>query len=77
MTEGRRPKATNKEVEKILRAAEEQGFVVRQSKANHFQVYTAEGQWVTNFPSTPGNDAKRSILNSLSPLKRAGFKPRR
>jgi hypothetical protein len=32
---------------------------------------------VTNFPSTPGNDAKRSILNSLSPLKRAGFKPRR
>jgi DNA-binding PadR family transcriptional regulator len=80
----RRPKASSKEVERVLSAAEAQGFLVEQAKGRtgtHFKVYRAlpDGQkeWITNFPSTPGNDARRSILNSLAPLKRAGFQARR
>lgn len=49
-------------------------FEVRYTKKGHPSIYTAEGQWVTNFPGTPGSASpKRSLLNSLSPLKRAGF----
>lgn len=82
-----RPKASNKEVEGILREAEAQGYVVAQvGRRNvHFRVSrpvvqpdgSTRLEWVCNFPSTPGNNARRSILNSLAPLRRAGFKPRR
>lgn len=73
----RRRKAGHKEVEKHLAAAEAQGFTVRELKSGHFAVYAPDGTWVTNFPGSPGNDARRSILNSVSPLKRAGYQPRR
>jgi hypothetical protein len=79
--EATRSKASSKEVEVILAEAERQGFVVQQARSGHFKVYTRREdgglEWVTNFPSTPGNDARRSILNSLAPLKRAGYQVRR
>ena len=61
-------------VRAIMRAVDaDPRFEVRMTKGGHYSVYTAEGQWVSNFPHSPGNDAKRSVLNSLAPLKRAGF----
>lgn len=75
--QGKRPRAKNREVERILREAEDQGFQVRQLASGHFAVSQPTGEWITNFPNTPGNDARRSILNSLAPLKRAGYRSRR
>lgn len=79
--QGRRKKSSNREVEKILAAVERQRdaggqaeFEVRQLRSGHYAVHAAGGAWITNFPGSPGNDARRSILNSLGPLKRAGFK---
>jgi hypothetical protein len=73
-------------VKAITDEAERQGFDVRRpgregaghgqrhQKNQHIKVYAPNGgPWITNFPLTPGNDAKRSVLNSLAPLKRAGF----
>ena len=70
-------------VKAITDEAERQGFDVRRpgrdgngkhQKNQHIKVYLPNGgAWITNFPLTPGNDARRSVLNSLAPLKRAGF----
>lgn len=70
-------------VQTILAEARKQGFDVREpgrdgtgkrQRNQHYKVYLPDGgAWVCNFPKSPGNDAKRSVLNSLAPLKRAGF----
>lgn len=69
-----RPKHPAKEVEAILRDAEDQGFTVARTK-RHFEVRDADGRRVTTFGTSPSD--RRAILNSLSPLKRAGYKPRK
>ena len=74
----KRPKATHKETEAILQDAEAQGFRVEQAKGRgntHFLVYGPDGRLVSNFASTPSD--WRGLRNSLSYLKKAGYKPRK
>lgn len=73
-----RRKAKDKEVEAILRdveAHEDPAFTVEETKSGHFTVRDADGRRVTTFSGTPSDP--RSTKNALSPLKRAGYKPRR
>ena len=60
----------NKEVKVIIRALEAQGFEVWIPKNQHPTVYR-DGRRISTLPSTPSD--RRSLLNSLAPLKRAGF----
>lgn len=63
-----------KQVKAIIDALEaDPRFEVGRTKSGHYVVRTAAGEWVANLPSTPGNDARRSVLNDLARLKRAGF----
>ena len=60
----------DKDMKKLLKAAEEQGFEWYTRKNGHI-VVTLNGKFITEFGGTPGD--KRSWLNSLAPLKRNGF----
>jgi len=63
----------NKDLRKLLDAVEAQGFTVTRTRKGHYLVRNAEGAAVTTIAGTASDH--RSIKNSLSPLKRAGFKP--
>ena len=62
--------AKNKDLDKILRALEDQGFNVRRTKKGHWLV-TKDGQFVTTFASTPSD--WRTDKNSLADCKREPF----
>lgn len=68
--------AAGRLVQDICAEAERQGFDVRRpTRGKHIKVYHPNGgPWITNFPLTPGHDARRSVLNSLAPLRRAGLR---
>ncbi|MEU5430798.1 hypothetical protein AB0H73_35070 [Streptomyces olivoreticuli] len=61
----------HKEVRQLIKALEKQGFEVRQTKNNHYQVFK-KGSFVTVLPGTPSDH--RSLKNSMAYLRRAGFK---
>lgn len=61
---------TAKEVKKLVKALEAQGFEVKIGKTNHPKVYR-DGKLITTLPSTPSD--WRSLKNALALLKRAGF----
>lgn len=60
-----------KDLDRLRKAAEEQGFEVVQLKSGHWAVFTAHGTHVTGLPSTPSDH--RGYDNALSALRRAGF----
>ncbi|GLF98233.1 hypothetical protein [Streptomyces yaizuensis] len=60
----------HKEVNKLIKAIEKQGFTVRRTTKGHHQVFKGSA-FVTVLPGTPSDH--RSLKNSLSYLKRAGF----
>lgn len=63
----------DKDLKKLLEAAEAQGYEVRwHPKTGHPLVYR-EGRKITTFAGSPSD--YRSFLNSLAPLKRDGFVP--
>ncbi|WP_213816208.1 hypothetical protein [Glaciihabitans sp. dw_435] len=59
-----------KELAKIFKAAEAQGFTVSRTKSNHYTVYK-DGARVTTFAGTASD--QRSIKNGLAYMRRAGF----
>ena len=61
----------NKDLRKLTKALEDQGFSVRVSKRGHILVFNAEGL-VATFSGTPSD--WRSLKNSMAALRRAGFK---
>lgn len=63
----------DKDLRKLLRQLEAQGFDWERRTNGHIAVYRA-GLRVTSFASTPSD--WRSTKNSMAALKRAGFDPR-
>lgn len=61
----------NKDLKKLTKALEDQGFSVRVSKRGHILVFNADGL-VATFSGTPSD--WRSLKNSMAALRRAGFK---
>lgn len=64
-----RRKATRKEVEELLRAAEAADWRVV-STSRHFACYSPDGVTIVTVPQTPSDG--RSIKNCRSLLRRAG-----
>lgn len=66
----------DKDLRKIIKALEAQGFDVEINAKGHPMVYR-DGALIATFSGSPSD--WRSIRNSLAPLKRAGFRwpPRR
>ncbi|MDI1290607.1 MAG: type II toxin-antitoxin system HicA family toxin [bacterium] len=60
----------NKDMRKIVKALEEQGFEVRTTSAGHLFV-TRDGRPVATLSGTPSDH--RSIANALARLRKAGF----
>ena len=61
----------NKDLKKLTKALEDQGFSFRVSKRGHILVFNADGL-VATFSGTPSD--WRSLKNSMAALRRAGFK---
>lgn len=60
----------NKDLKKMLKALEDQGFTVTYGRNGH-PIIWLDGRKVTTLAGTPSD--YRSLKNSLSYLKRAGF----
>ncbi|MFB8406800.1 hypothetical protein [Streptomyces sp. NPDC055912] len=77
--------ATTKDMKQLRKRLEGQGFRLKVTKKNHYQVFapkeeeTENGEkeirwtFVTVLPSTPSE--YRGMKNSIAELKRAGFVP--
>ena len=61
----------DKDLRKVVKALEAQGFDVRTTRSGHL-VVTRDGALVATFSGTASD--WRSIRNGLAPLKRAGFR---
>lgn len=64
---------SRKEVKKLIKKLEAQGFAVHKAHAGHWHVRNQQGHLVGTIPSTPGE--YRGLKNQLARLKRAGFRP--
>ncbi|WP_372412563.1 hypothetical protein [Streptomyces luteireticuli] len=62
----------NKDLKKLIAALEVQGFDVEVGKKNPHPIVRKGGRRVATLSSTPSD--RRSWLNDLSALRRAGFK---
>lgn len=62
-----------KEIKYLLDRAVRQGFTVKQTKSGHYQVRHPTDGSLTHLPSTPSD--RRAVDNSLSQLKRMGYRP--
>lgn len=67
----------DKDIRKLLQAIEAAGFIVVTTRKGHHVILTEDGEHITVIAGTPSDH--RSILNSIAPLKRRGFRwpPRR
>ncbi|WP_327359719.1 hypothetical protein [Streptomyces sp. NBC_01304] len=70
--------ATKKDLNKLRDQAEQQGFVLKETKRKHYLVYKPirDGKetklvFVTSMPGTPSE--YRGLKNAMAALKRAGF----
>lgn len=59
------------DLDRLRKAAEDQGFEVVPLKSGHWAVFTAHGAHVTGLPSTPSD--RRGFANAVSALRRNGF----
>lgn len=62
----------NKDVAKIVKAAESQGFRVKRVKSGHFHFWAPNGEYVCNLSGTPGS--QREVTNKLQKLRKAGLR---
>lgn len=62
---------TNKEVKKLVKKLEAQGFTCKTAKTNHIKVYDGK-RLITTLPSTPSD--VRALKNAVKILAKAGFK---
>lgn len=62
---------SSKEIRQLLGLLTEQGFVVKQTSKNYYEVRTAEGDHVINLSSTPSE--YRGFKNAKAALRRHGF----
>lgn len=60
----------HKDLKKIVKALDDQGFEVRTRKNGHIAVFK-DGEYVTTFAGTPSSS--RSWKNSVADCKRRGF----
>lgn len=60
----------NKELRKVVKGLEDQGFEVSVTRKGHLMVYR-DGELIATLAGTASD--WRSIRNGLAPLKRAGF----
>lgn len=63
--------AFDKELRRLLKACEDQGFTVERTKRGHWRVRDETARAVTTIAGTASDH--RSWLNGLAPLKRAGL----
>ena len=63
--------ANGKDLRKLLKTCEEQGFSATKTARGHWIVRDTDGRAVTTMAGSPSDH--RSWLNSLSHLKRAGL----
>lgn len=63
--------SAKKDVERVVRTAREQGFLVDRTRAGHWRIRSGDGEFITTLPGTPSD--YRSLLNGLARLKRAGL----
>lgn len=61
---------TQKEVKKLVKKLETQGFTCKTAKTNHIKVYDGE-RLITTLPSTPSD--VRALKNAVRILAKAGF----
>ena len=61
----------DKDLRKIAKALEDQGFEVNRLKSGHLEV-RLNGRRVATFSSTPSD--RRSLKNSLADVRRVGFR---
>lgn len=61
----------SKDLRKVIKALEAQGFSVEKTRNGHYKVRNAQGELVCTMAGTPSDG--RSFLNSLAALRRAGF----
>lgn len=64
-------KGSDKEIRKIVRLLEKQGFIVNERTSGHYEVRTADDEYVTDLAGSPSE--YRGWLNMLADLRRAGF----
>ena len=63
--------ADNKQMRQLVGLLVEQGFDVKLKKNGHYEVRTAEGEFVTTLAGTPSE--YRGWKNALATLRRHGF----
>ena len=59
-----------KDIAKILKALQDQGFEVKMGGRGHWKIYGDDGLIIT-LPATPSDD--RGVRNTIAILRRAGF----
>ncbi|MEV1245114.1 hypothetical protein [Nonomuraea sp. NPDC049750] len=62
---------SRKDIAKIRRELEQQGFEVTVGGSGHWKVYDADGHLIGALPATPSDP--RGVLNAIAVLRRAGF----
>ncbi|MBO3146372.1 hypothetical protein GZ176_11905 [Dermatophilus congolensis] len=60
----------DKDLRKIVKALEKQGYTVTLTRRNHVSV-SKDGKRVATFSGTPSD--RRSLLNGIAALRRTGF----
>jgi predicted RNA binding protein YcfA (HicA-like mRNA interferase family) len=63
--------STQKELKKVLEAAEEQGWRVKRLKSGHYMLFSPDGINKVTMAGTAGNT--EALNNELSRLRRYGF----
>lgn len=61
-----------KEIRKLLKSLEAQGWRVEQLKSGHYRAYAPDGVGIVHIPGTPSDH--RSIRNTLAQLRQHGYK---
>jgi hypothetical protein len=60
-----------KEIRRLIRALEDQGFTVQPTRKNHWLVRDLEGKVIATLASTPSEH--RGLANAIARLRRSGF----
>lgn len=64
--------APKKDVEAIVKAAEDQGFQVKKTTRGHYVFRTPDGEFICDLSGTPSS--QREVTNKLHKLRRAGLR---
>jgi predicted RNA binding protein YcfA (HicA-like mRNA interferase family) len=60
-----------KEINRLIRVLEDQGFTAEKTRKGHWLVRSPEGRVIATLAATPSDH--RSIINSIARLRKAGF----